>query len=90
MPLDRRGARVASQQSSILHNGAYSLTMTCISGKNRGSVLAFKQPLDYPLNDFILFVSYSIDRAGYVIDYLRFTIDYCFFFVAGKNPCKSC
>jgi len=30
----RCGARVASRQSSVLHNGTSSLTMICISSKN--------------------------------------------------------
>ena len=40
MPLGRRGARVASQQSSILHNGAYSLTMTRISSKSQRATIS--------------------------------------------------
>ena len=40
MPLDHCGARVASQQSPTLHNGAYSLTMTCISGKSQRATIS--------------------------------------------------
>jgi len=34
MPLDLYGARVASQQSSILRKGVWILTVTCGLGKN--------------------------------------------------------
>ena len=39
MPLDRCGAQVASRQSPILHNGAFSLPMLGAQGKSKEATI---------------------------------------------------